>query len=131
MKLKYKIDYEGLEKYLKSLDRSEIETNWNKPENPKLIEGVAMNDIEFFKKDKSKIPLEKVIDYGTPFLVDALGNDLSIVILSRRNYKLPNGRVICAKFVSTVVDDCRSVYGTPLNGYWKIPSQFIKLKSTT
>lgn len=21
--------------------------------------------------------------------------------------------------------DCRSLYGTPLNGYWKIPSQFI------
>jgi hypothetical protein len=126
MKLKHEIDYKGLEKYLKSLNRSEIETNWNKPESPKLIEGVAMNDIEFFKKDISKIPAEKVIDYGTPFLVDALGNDLSIVILSRRKYKLPNGRAICAKFVTTVVDDCRLIYDTPLNGYWKIPSQFIK-----
>ncbi len=126
MKLKHEIDLDGLEKYLKFLNRSEIEASWNKPENPKLIEGVAMNDIEFFKKDRSKIPTEKIIDYGTPFLVDALGNDLSIVILSRRGYKLPNGRVICAKFVSTVVEDCRSIYGTPLNGYWKIPTQFIK-----
>ena len=125
MKLKHEIDIEGLEKYLKSLNRSEIETNWNKPESPKLIYGVAMNDIEFFKKDLSKIPTEKIIDYGTPFLVDALGNDLSIVILSRRKYKLPNGRAIYAKFVETIVDDCRAIYGTPLNGYWKIPSQFI------
>jgi hypothetical protein len=126
MKLKHEIDLKGLEKYLKSLEYSEIETNWRKPENPKLIYGVAMNDIEFFKKDISKIADEKIINYGTPFLVDALGNDLSIVILSRRGYKLPSGRVIQAKFVTTVVKDCRSIYGSPLNGYWKIPSQFIK-----
>jgi hypothetical protein len=126
MKLKHEIDYNGLENYLKSLDYSEIETTWNKSENFKLIKGVAMNDIEFFKKDKSKIPLEKVIDYGEPFLVDALGNDLSIVILSRRKYKLSTGRVIRAKFVTTIIDDCHKIYGTALNGYWKIPSEFIK-----
>ena len=127
MKLKFDIDYKGLEEFLKSLKyESEIETTWNKPQNAKLIEGVAMNDIDFFKKDKSKIPLEKVIDYGTPFLVDALGNDLSIVILAKRKYKLPNGRAIEAKFVTTIIDDCRKIYGTPLNGYWKIPNQFVK-----
>jgi hypothetical protein len=125
MKLKHKIDYKGLEEYLKSLNYSEIETNWNKPQNAKLIEGVAMNDIIYFKKDMSKIPLQKVIDYGEPFLVDALGNDLSIVILSKRGYKLPTGRVIKAKYVTTIIDNCREIYGTPLNGYWKIPSQFI------
>ena len=107
------------------MNRSEIETNWNKPESPKLIEGNSISDIEYFKKDKSKIPLEKVIQYGEPFLVDALGNDLSIVILSKRKYRLPDGRVIKAKFVTTIIEDCRSVYGSPLNGYWKIPSQFI------
>jgi len=129
MKLKFTIDYKGLEAYLKSLNyKTEIETTWNKPQNAKLIEGVAMDDIEFFNKDKSKIPLEKVIDYGTPFLVDALGNDLSIVILSRRKYRLPNGRAIRAKFVTTVIEDCRYIYGTPLNGYWKIPNEFIKPK---
>lgn len=125
MKLKHKIDYKGLEEYLKSLNYSEIETNYNKPENAKLIEGVAMNDIVYFKKDMSKIPLQKVITYGEPFLVDALGNDLSIVILSKRGYKLPTGRVIKAKYVTTIIDNCREIYGTPLNGYWKIPSQFI------
>lgn len=125
MKLKHKIDYKGLEGYLKSLNYSEIETNWNKPQNAKLIEGVAMNDIVYFKKDMSKIPLQKVIAYGEPFLVDALGNDLSIVILSKRGYKLPTGRVIKAKYVTTIIDNCREIYGTPFNGYWKIPSQFI------
>ena len=125
MKIKHKIDYKGLESYLKSLSRSEIETNWNKLESPKLVEGNSTSDIEFFKKDKSKIPLEKVIQYGEPFLVDALGNDLSIVILSKRGYRLPTGRVIKAKFVTTIIEDCSKVFGSPLNGYWKIPSQFI------
>jgi hypothetical protein len=125
MKLKHKIDYKGLETYIKSLKYSEIETNCNKPENAKLIEGNLIEEIEYFKADKAKIPLGKVIQYGEPFIVDALGNDLSIVILSKRGYKLPNGRVINAKFVTTIIEDCRSLFGTPLNGYWKIPSQFI------
>lgn len=54
-----------------------------------------------------------------------LGNDISIVILSKRKHKLPNGRVVRAKYVTTIIDDCRSIYGTPLNGYWKIvPSNY-------
>src|ERR1700741_3581480 len=146
MRLKFNIDYKGLEAYLTGLDRSEIETNWNKPEKPKLMEGKAMDDIEFFKLDKSTIAPEKIIDYGTPFLVDALGNDLSVVLLTKRKYKLPNGRLVRAKYIflfffkkkkkkkklqngrlvrakyiSTVIKDCRELYGTPLNGYWKIP----------
>ena len=126
MKPKHKIDYKGLENYLKSLNRSEIETDWNNPENPKLIEGHSIGEIEYFKTDISKIPKEKIIQYGEPFMVDALGNDLSIVILSKRGYKLPNGRIINAKFVTTIIGDCRSLYGTPLRGYWKIPNQFIE-----
>jgi len=123
MKLKHKIDYEGLEKHLLSLKFSEIETSWNKSEG--LIEAFSMDEIEYFKSDKSKIPATKIIQYGEPFLVDALGNDLSIVILSKKKYKLPNGRVIKSKFVKTIIYDCRSIFGTPINGYWKIPSQFI------
>jgi hypothetical protein len=125
MKLRHKIDYKGLEDYLRNLSYSDIETNWQKPNNPKLIEGHSIEEIEYFKTDKSKIPLEKVINYGEPFLVDALGNDLSIVILSKRKYKLPTGRSIHAKYLVTIIEDCREVYGTPVNGYWKIPNQFI------
>ncbi len=127
MKLRHKIDYEGLEKFLENLNyKEEIETTWNKPIGAKLIEGKSMDDVEFFNMDKSKIPLKNLINFGEPFLVDALGNDLSIVILSRRKYKLPSGRAIHAKFITTVIEDCRKIYGTPLNGYWKIPDEFIK-----
>lgn len=126
MKLKHEIDYQGLEKYLKSLKHSEIETRWQTPKNPKLIEGHSIEEIEYFETDKSNIKLESVINIGEPFLVDAIGNDLSIVILSKRKYKLPTGRTVYAKFVTTIIDDCRKIFGTPLNGYWKIPAQFIK-----
>ncbi|OWP86663.1 hypothetical protein BWK60_07735 [Flavobacterium covae] len=126
MKLKHEIDFKGLENYLKSLRYSDIETNWQKPKKAKLIKGHSIEEIEYFKTDKSKIPLEKVINYGEPFLIDALGNDLSIVILSKREYKLPTGRKIHAKFVTTIIDDCREIYGTPLSGYWKIPNNFLK-----
>lgn len=126
MKLRHKIDYKGLEEYLRNLSRSEIETNWNKPDQPKLIAATSMNDIEYFKMDINKLNPEVIINYGEPFLLDVLGNDLSIVILSRRKYKQPNGRVVYAKFVTTIIEDCRNLYGTPLNGYWKIPSQFIE-----
>ena len=124
--MKYEIDFKGLENYLKTLSYSDIETNWRKPKNAKLIEGHSIDEIEYFKTDKSKIPLEKVINYGEPFLVDAVGNDLSIVILSKRRYKLPTGRAINAKFDRILIYNCRELYGTPLNGYWKIPNQFIK-----
>jgi len=125
MKLKYDIDYSGLEIYLRSLKIDEIETNWRNPINPKLVQGEAMDDIEFFNLSIDDINKNKIIEYGEPFLVDALGNDLSILILSRRKHKLPNGRVVRCKFVTTIIEDCRSLYGTPLNGYWKIPKQFI------
>ena len=125
---KYTIDCKGLESYIRNLKLDQIERTWHKPENPLLIEAVAMDDIEWFKKDVSKIDKSKIIDYGMPFLVDALGNDLSICFLSRRKYKLPDGRVICSKFYTTIIEDCRELYGTPLNGYWVIPSQFITKK---
>ena len=124
--MKYEIKYKELTDYLKTLKDKDFQRNWNKNPNAPMKEGHSILDIDFFKMDKSKIPLEKVINYGEPFLVDALGNDLSIVILSKRRYKLPTGRAIHAKFVTTVLDDCRSVFGTPINGYWKIPNQFIK-----
>lgn len=126
MKLRHKIDYKGLEDYLKTLTYSDIETNWQRPLTPKLIEGKSIEELEYFKTDKSKIPPEKIINYGEPFLVDALGNDLSIVILSKRKYRLPTGRVIRAKYLTTIIEDCRELFGTPINGYWKIPNQFIK-----
>lgn len=126
MKQRFEIDEKGLKEYLSSLCLSEIERDWQKPEIPKLIEGKAMDDIEFFKMDIKKVSPERLINYGEPFLVDIIGNDLSVVMLTRRKYKSPNGRVLRAKFITTIIDDCRKLYGTPLNGYWIIPKQFVK-----
>lgn len=122
--MRSEINFQELKQYLQALKYSDIETDWHKPANPKLISGKSVGDIEYFRV--KNVPDEKIIRYGEPFLVDALGNDLSILILTKKRYRLPSGRVVNAKFVTTVVDDCRSLFGTPLNGYWKIPSQFIK-----
>lgn len=126
MKKRKEIDYDGLKKYLESLTRDEIETNHRKPIEPKLIEGHSIEEIQYFNTDISKYRPDSIIQFGDAFLVDLLGNDLSIVILTRKKYKAPNGCVYQAKFVKTIIEDCRSLYGTPLNGYWIIPKQFFK-----
>lgn len=122
--MKYEIKYKELTDYLKTLTKDDFQRNWNKNPDAPMKEGHSIFDIEFFKMDKSKITLDTVISFNTPFLVDAIGNDLSIVVLSRRKYKLPTGRVIYAKFDRTLIPDCRALYGTPLNGYWVIPERF-------
>ena len=126
-KRKTKIDYVGLTNFLKSLDYDlDIETERNKPISPKLLKGTGMDDIEFFEIEDT--PINRVIQYGMPFIVDCLGNDLSIVFLTKRKFKLPDGRLIRGKFDRTIIEDCRKLWGTPLNGYWVIPSQFITKK---
>jgi hypothetical protein len=122
--MKYKIKYKELTEYLKTLKESDFQRNRHNPDAA-MKEGHSIDDIIFFKMDKSKITLDTVIDYGAPFLVDALGNDLSIIIQTKRKYKLPNGRAVKGKFDRTLINDCRKLYGTPLNGYWIIPDRFL------
>ena len=119
--MNYKIDYRGLKEFLETLTYRSIK-------NGVLVKANARNDIDFFyktDKDKSKITLDSVIEYGQPFLVDALGNDLSVCILTKRKYKLPTGRVVRMKLDSTIIDDCRAVLGSPVNNYYVIPDRFI------
>ena len=123
--MKYEIKYKELTEFLKTLKEEDFQRNWNNNPNAPMKEGHSIDDIEFFKMDKSKITLDTLIDYGTPFLVDALGNDLSIVVQTKKKYKLPNGRVVKGIFDRTLIDDCRKLYGTPLNGYWIIPQRFL------
>lgn len=121
--MKTKIDYEGLKTFLESLSYSEIK-------NGALVTGFSRSDIDmFYKTDKAKsqIRLDQVIEYGQPFLVDAIGNDLSICFLTKRKYKLPTGRTVRAKFDRTIIEDCRAVLGSPLNDYFIIPDRFLKL----
>lgn len=120
MKPRYKIDYCGLEQYLSKINRLDIETTWQNPGNPLLVEGLLQIDAESFE------PVREIgIAYGEPFLCDLLGNDLSIGVHTRRRYKLPNGRAVNCIFDRTIIADCRCQYGNPLNGVWQIPSQFL------
>jgi hypothetical protein len=124
----YEIKYKELTDYLKTLTKDDFNTSWRNNKNAPMKKGVSISDIIFFKMDKSEITLDTLIDYGTPFLVDALGNDLSILVQTRRKYKLPNGRAVEAKYDRTLIDDCRELYGTSLNGYWIIPDRFLTVK---
>ncbi len=127
--MKYKIKYKELSEFLSILNRGDFDRDWQDNNHVKMKKGFAMDDIEYFKKDISKIPKDQIIDYGMPFLVDAIGNDLSVCTLQKREFKLPTGRLVRMKLRGTVVHDCHKNYGTALNGYWVIPSEFIeKLK---
>jgi len=95
------------------------------PGHSAVCSAETIDEIEYFKMDKSEITLNRVIFYGQPFLVDCVGNDLSIVQLTIRKYKNPKGRLIKGKFIETVITDCRAIFGSPLNGYWVIPDEFI------
>ena len=123
--MKCKVKYKELTEYLKTLTKDDFQNDWNKKPDAPMKEGHSINDIIFFDMDKSKITLDTFIDYGTPFLLDAIGNDLSIIIQSKRKYKLPTGRAVKGKFDRTLINDCRKLYGTALNGYWIIPDQFL------
>jgi len=96
MKYNYKIDYTGLKNYLKSLKSFEIEN-------------------ELLKIEEENVNAEKL-----PFLTSVIDNDLSIVMPTKMEYEMPNKRLMHAKFVSTMVDECHGV-----KGYFKIPKEFI------
>ena len=122
--MKQKIDIEALKAYLQTLQYADFK-DAKQGESEKIIKGVSMKDIEFFKKDITKIPLSAVINYGDIFLADIVGNDLSLVVLTKRKYKMPDGRVCKLKFIQTIINDCQEVFGSPINGFWKVPQQFI------
>ncbi len=123
--MKYQVKYDELRQYLKLLSYKDFHQRMNGNNDGIIKEGHSIRDIEYFNRDKSKIPLDKVIDYGMPFMLDAIGNDISVVFMSRRKYKLPTGRAINAKFGETLITDCRKLYGTSLSGYWMVPDEFI------
>jgi len=59
--MKYEIDYEGLKAYMQGLTSEDF------IERTKITKGHSMDDIEFFKKDKSKMQLRnrlKALDSG-------------------------------------------------------------------
>ena len=113
------IDYKGLTAYLKTKKYKDFHKGGS------VLKATAMDDIEFFKMDKSKITMDCFINYKRPFLVDSVGNDLTVAMLTKRKYKNPDGRLVRFKHLHTVISDCSELYGSCINGYWIIPDKFI------
>lgn len=117
-----KVDFNVLYHHLKNLSYQ----NFKDEEGIKKAHSIL--DIERFKDqyDASTITLDRVILRGHPFLVDAVGNDLSVCLLTEKKFRNQSGRAVNSIFQKTIIDDCKSVYGSPLNGYWAIPDKFLK-----
>lgn len=111
--MKTRVHINDLKKYLESIQKKD------------LIKAETIEEIEHFKMDKSKITFDQVIFFNQPFLVDALGGDLSVVYLTKKKYILPDYRKVSFKFEETLIADTRKQYGDVLNGYFVIPPQFI------
>ena len=121
-KMKYKIDYIGLETFLRRKDAEAFKGGHDAEIKP----AKTVDDIKRFKLDRSKIKLSSIISVGMPYLIDSLGNDLTIVQSTNRNFKNPKGRLMRSKHVKTIILDCRKIYGISLNGMWVIPDRFIR-----
>ena len=111
------------EKYLKSLTYRDF-TNAGL-ENSKVKKAHTVDDVLRFG-GYDKIEKGTLVNYGECFLVDILGNDLTVVKLTRKKYKTPKGRLVNAKIVKTIVEDCNRLYGSCINGYFHIPKDCYK-----
>lgn len=118
--MKTKVDYEGLEKFLRSLTKEQFKEQ--------ILEANLRNDIDFqpFQIDVSKLNPDSIIEYGMPFLVDLVGNDISVCVLTRRRLRASYHRLVQCKLKKTIIDDCLKQYGDYLNGCWVIPKEFTK-----
>ena len=116
--MKTQIDYKKLEKYLKSLTYKDFVNI--RMDRSKVKEAHTVDDLSVFGYS-GKIEKETIVNFGEYFLVDILGNDLTVVQLTRRKYKTPKGRMVRAKIIATIIDDCKKQYGSCINGYFHIP----------
>lgn len=115
------INFDKLRKYLKSLSYEDF-ININN-DNSKIKEAWTVDDVVKFGTHK-KIEKDTLVNYGEYFLVDILGNDLTVVKLTKKKYKTPNGRLVNAKIILTLINDCKKQYGSCINGYFHIPLEY-------
>lgn len=109
------INYVELEKYLLGLSKEDFGSD-------KLPKGNLRTDIDFFKIKNLK--RESIIEYGDFFIVDLVGNDLSVCVLTKRKYYISTLRLVNCKLKKTIVSDCKKVYDDYINGIYVIPKQF-------
>lgn len=117
------INYEKLENYLKNLTYRDF-TNTDL-ENSKVKKAHTVEDVLRFG-GYDKIEKGTLVNYGEYFLVDILGNDLTVVKLTKKKYKTPKGRLVNAKIIKTIIEDCNKLYGSCINGYFHIPRDCYK-----
>lgn len=120
------INYEKLENYLKNLTYKDF-TNTGL-ENSKVKKAHTVEDVLRFG-GYDKIEKGTLVNYGEYFLVDILGNDLTVVMLTKKKYKTPKGRLVTAKIIKTIIEDCNKLYGSCINGYFHIPKEFYREKN--
>lgn len=110
--MKEKIKYDALKDFLRNLKSEDFGT--------KILSAKTRLEVDYFK---SEVEQSEIVEYGQPFLVDLIGNDLSVCILTKRKYKTKTGRLVNCKLDRTIIYDCHAIYGTAINGYWKIPKE--------
>lgn len=111
------INFKKLKIYLESLTYKDFVNA--RMHGQKVKEAHTVDDVYRFGMDK--IEKQTLVNYGEYFLVDILGNDLTVVKLTKKKYKTPKGRLVNAKIILTVIDDCKKQYGSCINGYFHIP----------
>ena len=115
------VDYQNLKEFLETLTYQDFK------DNVKIKEAHTIEDERWrVEGGKHPLPKDQIINYGDYFLVDAVGNDLSVCKKTKRDYKLPTGRVVSMKLEQILIANCRKQFGSPLNGIWAIPKEFIK-----
>jgi hypothetical protein len=122
--MKYEIKYKELTEYLETLKYRDF---WDESSENYMQKAYTTKELEF-SKNKDRFEGEQFIDYGMPYLVDVLGNDLSLVWSTKKKHKLKTCsgvRSLSLKFDRTLIKDCRTVLGSCVNGYWAIPKRFI------
>lgn len=115
------INFKELEKYLKSLTYKDFVDAGL--ENSKVKKAHTVDDVFRFG-GYDKIEKGTLVNYGEYYLVDIIGNDLTIVKLTKKKHKTPKGRLVPAKIIKTIIDDCKKQYGSCINGYFHIPKEF-------
>lgn len=118
------IDFTKLEKHLKTLSYKDDFCNIH---SKKILEAHTIDDIINFGFSGSASSMQ-IVDFGEFFMTDILGNDLTVVKLTKRKYKTPKGRLVNAKIERIIISDCETQFGSCINGYWAIPLSCLIIK---
>ena len=67
----------------------------------------------------------KALSVGDFFLCDCIGNTVDLCIKTNKWYKNKAGRAVQCKVIETLISDARATLGSPVNGEWSIPYEYL------